>query len=89
VNSPVSALAGAPIDAQVGYLVRKARLHLMPPFVELTSGLIVDLGANIGEWTIAILKSMPHARVLAVEPLPEIHRQLVTKSERRIKARHD
>jgi hypothetical protein len=41
---------------------REARLHLVPEHVNLKSGLIVDLGANIGEWSDAVLRVIPGAR---------------------------
>jgi FkbM family methyltransferase len=48
-----------------------SRLHLLPGDLDLDRGLIVDLGANEGNFTNAVLSFAPNARVVAVEPAPE------------------
>lgn len=48
-------------------------LGLLPPML-LSDALIVDVGANVGEFTAAILAVEPRARVMAIEPVT--HRQL-------------
>jgi len=48
----------------------RSRLHLLPSDLDLTAGLVVDLGANEGNFTSAVLGFAPTARVLAVEPAP-------------------
>jgi FkbM family methyltransferase len=58
------------------WATRSARLDLLPPEVDLESALIVDLGANHGGWSSALLKVAPRARVVAVEPAPEPGAQL-------------
>lgn len=45
-------------------------VHLIPPDVDLDRALVVDLGANEGRWTAALLAVAPNARVIAVEPAP-------------------
>jgi FkbM family methyltransferase len=53
-----------------------SRLHLLPADLDLTSGLVLDVGANEGSFTNAILALAPGARVLAVEPAPGPQAQL-------------
>jgi FkbM family methyltransferase len=48
---------------------RRALVHLVPERIDLTAGLVVDLGANAGNWTAGVV-TIPHVRVLAVEPAP-------------------
>jgi FkbM family methyltransferase len=55
---------------------RAARLHLIPPWVDLRAGQIVDLGANVGEWTSHVVQALPRAHVVAVEPVPSLYQQL-------------
>jgi FkbM family methyltransferase len=57
-------------------IARESRLDLLPATLDLEDGLIVDLGANVGDWTAAVLEVAPRARVLAVEPAPEPRRRL-------------
>jgi FkbM family methyltransferase len=45
-------------------------LHLLPPGLRL-DGLVVDIGANIGEFTSIIRRLEPTSRVLAFEPAPQ------------------
>lgn len=47
---------------------RSAGLDLLPSLRGISDGLVVDLGANIGDWTAALLRAVPTAQVLAVEP---------------------
>ena len=49
----------------------RSRLHLLPADLDLNRGLVVDIGANEGNFTSAVLSFAPSARVLAVEPAPE------------------
>lgn len=53
----------------------QARLHLLPPSLDLRSGLIVDLGANAGDWTAAVAR-IDGVHVLAVEPFPSALQRL-------------
>jgi FkbM family methyltransferase len=46
-------------------------LHLLPP-MRIDAGLVVDVGANQGAFTAAVLAIEPRARVLAVEPVPSL-----------------
>ena len=49
-----------------------ARLDLLPPpsLQALQGGYVLDVGANVGDWTAALLNVVPSARVLALEPNP-------------------
>src|SRR4051812_4763032 len=47
-----------------------SRLHLLPPDLDLTSGLVLDVGANEGNFSAAVLSLAPAATVIAVEPAP-------------------
>lgn len=49
----------------------RSRVHLLPPDLDLRRGRVVDVGANEGNFTAAVLSLVPAARVLAVEPAPE------------------
>jgi FkbM family methyltransferase len=55
---------------------RDARLDLLPAWVDLRAGIVADVGANVGDWSAAVLRVVPEARVLAVEPAPEPLRRL-------------
>lgn len=46
------------------------RVDLLPPEIELDGALVVDLGANEGRFSAAVLAVAPGARVIAVEPAP-------------------
>jgi len=48
-----------------------SRLHLVPPEIELRDALVVDIGANEGNFATAVLNVAPTARVFAVEPGPD------------------
>ena len=47
-----------------------SRLHLLPVDLDLTTGIVVDVGANEGNFSNAVLALAPHAHVIAVEPSP-------------------
>jgi FkbM family methyltransferase len=53
-----------------------ARLDLLPASVALANAFVVDVGANSGAWTAAVLTAEPLARVLAVEPNEEARAEL-------------
>lgn len=44
-------------------------LHLIPPGTQL-DGLVVDAGANRGDFTATVRKLEPRSRILAIEPIP-------------------
>ena len=47
-----------------------SRLDLLPVGYAFDAGLVVDIGANVGAWTAAILGIAPQTRVLVDEPCP-------------------
>lgn len=51
--------------------IHAAHLHLLPSLSVLRKGVILDLGANVGDWTAAVLRAEPTARIIAVEPAPQ------------------
>jgi FkbM family methyltransferase len=61
-------LTGASLRA--AYEVHAENVHLIPPEIDLDRALAVDLGANEGRWSAALLAVAPNARVIAVEPAP-------------------
>jgi hypothetical protein len=46
------------------------RVHLLPAEIDLRDGLIVDIGANEGAFSGAVLAVAPHAQIIAAEPAP-------------------
>jgi FkbM family methyltransferase len=46
------------------------RFDLVPSSVDLTSGPVLDVGANAGGWTASLLRLVPGASVIAFEPAP-------------------
>jgi FkbM family methyltransferase len=63
-------------DPAKGALAREWRLTLLPPgaLSELTS--VIDIGANVGDWSRAVLALSEPGRLIAVEPQPGIAKQL-------------
>lgn len=53
-----------------------ARLDLLPVSFDLDGGLIVDVGANVGAWSEAVLRVHPQAEILALEPSPDARQTL-------------
>jgi FkbM family methyltransferase len=47
---------------------RNANLDMLPSWIDPRAGLIVDLGANEGDWTDSVLRVFPTVEILAVEP---------------------
>jgi FkbM family methyltransferase len=48
-----------------------ANLDMLAPWVDPLSGVVVDIGANEGNWTAQLLRVFPRAEVIAAEPGPE------------------
>lgn len=46
------------------------RVHLLPPEIDLREALVIDIGANEGAFSGAVLAVAPQARIVAVEPSP-------------------
>jgi FkbM family methyltransferase len=49
-------------------LLAGSGLELVPPWLDLNAGVVVDVGANAGDWTAAVRLVAPRASVLALEP---------------------
>ncbi|MFL6238183.1 MAG: FkbM family methyltransferase [Actinomycetes bacterium] len=47
-----------------------SRVAYLPPAVLDASPTFVDIGANVGDWTAAVLHVLPTANVIVVEPTP-------------------
>lgn len=60
-------------------LGRSARLDLLPVSFDLEGGLIVDVGANVGAWSAAVLEMAPNAEIMAIEPIPQAREQLTRR----------
>ena len=50
------------------HAAKSAKLDLLPEIAMLNSGLVLDLGTNVGDWTADLLRVVPSAHVIAVEP---------------------
>ena len=50
---------------------RSCRIDLLPRSIDVLSGTVVDVGANVGAWTDSLLAVVPSATVLAIEPADE------------------
>lgn len=59
---------GSLVQARRAYL---SRVHLIPPWVDLERGVVLDVGANEGNFAAAVLGLAPRARIIAAEPNPE------------------
>ncbi len=51
-------------------------VHLLPADIDLQDALVIDLGANEGDFSAAILGIAPRARIVAVEPGPGPRKRL-------------
>ncbi|MGI8756286.1 MAG: FkbM family methyltransferase [Acidimicrobiales bacterium] len=60
-------------------LARRAHLDLVPPWVDLRRGVLIDIGANEGNWTSAALGVVPDAMVIAIEPSPAPRKVLAAR----------
>jgi FkbM family methyltransferase len=58
-------------------LVRSAHLDLLPPGALSSLRTVVDVGANVGAWTRAVLTVARPKRLIAVEPAPQARRLLL------------
>ena len=58
---------------------RRSHLHLVPGWVDLRGGVLVDIGANEGDWTAGVLRAVPGVRIIAAEPGDEPRAVLSTR----------
>jgi FkbM family methyltransferase len=69
------------------YIVYTLRSEPPPPELPLLArlvtpgSLVIDAGANVGTYTVALAKAVPSARILSIEPIPTT-RELLTHSVR-------
>jgi FkbM family methyltransferase len=56
-----------------------SRLHLLPLDLDLAAGVVVDVGANEGNFTAAMLDLAPDASVIAAEPSPGPRERLAAR----------
>jgi FkbM family methyltransferase len=75
------AVRGWKTDFRRFQAARLAHLDLVPPGVSLAGGLVVDVGANRGDWTAAVLVAEPTVRVIAIEPNGKPFARLVGRFE--------
>jgi FkbM family methyltransferase len=47
---------------------RAANIDMLPAWIDPPAGLVLDIGANEGDWTAAVLRVFPEAEVIAAEP---------------------
>ncbi|MBI4445839.1 MAG: FkbM family methyltransferase [Acidobacteria bacterium] len=57
-----------------------SRVELLPPAMRSGLNMVVDVGANLGQWVSAFRKFVPVKRVEAFEPNPATHQRLAALS---------
>ena len=65
-------LGSATTQPRAARRAREARLDLLPPHALTEIETVVDVGANEGRWSAAVLELARPRRLIAVEPSPEI-----------------
>lgn len=65
-------LGAATTRPHAARLAREARLDLLPPGALAEIQTVVDVGANEGRWSAAVLELARPRRLIAVEPSPEV-----------------
>ena len=70
--------SGRLAQARNARLIETLAINLLPP-MRIADGLVVDVGANVGDFTGAILAIEPRARVLAIEPVPATRTMLAAR----------
>jgi FkbM family methyltransferase len=55
-------------------------LELLPPAVRQRPACVVDVGANVGEWSLGMIRLAQPQRIVAIEPIPGAFAQLRTLS---------
>jgi FkbM family methyltransferase len=58
--------------------VGASRVEQLPPRLRRAIPLLVDAGANAGQWLVALSRLVPIARAEVFEPQPEVFRELAT-----------
>lgn len=68
----LATLAAATTDARKGTIARQWHLDLLPPGSLRELETVIDIGANVGDWNLAVLDLARPRRLIAVEPQPDI-----------------
>jgi FkbM family methyltransferase len=68
----LSRLGAATTKPRVAGLAREARLDLLPPGALSGLETVIDVGANQGRWSSALLAVARPQRLIAVEPSPDV-----------------
>lgn len=59
-------------DAGNWHMDTNGELHLIRVLSPLELAVVVDVGANLGDWSEAVLSAVPSARVTSFEPIPDV-----------------
>jgi FkbM family methyltransferase len=68
----LSRLGAVTTKPRVAGLAREARLDLLPPGALANLETVIDVGANVGRWSSALLAVARPQRLIAVEPSPDV-----------------
>lgn len=49
--------------------------------IEKTLDIVIDVGANLGEWSVAIATLLDPKKIIAYEPIPEVFTQLISNTK--------
>ena len=56
--------------------------HLLPAMQHFGINLVLDIGANVGQFAFDLIENGYEGRIISVEPLPDAHARLVTAAAR-------
>lgn len=59
-------------DSGNWHMDTNGELHLVRALSTLGPAVVVDVGANLGDWSEAVLRAIPSATVTAFEPIPDV-----------------
>lgn len=59
-------------DSGNWHMDTNGELHLVHALSTLGPAVVVDVGANLGDWSEAVLRAVPSATVTAFEPIPDV-----------------
>jgi FkbM family methyltransferase len=55
-------------------------VEMIMPKIEKTLDIVIDVGANLGEWSVAITALIDPKKIIAYEPIPEVFTQLISNT---------
>ena len=55
-------------------------IDMIMPKIDKTLDIVIDVGANLGEWSVAIATLLDAKKIIAYEPIPEIYTQLISNT---------